>query len=180
MNINYKLTYSDFLEHQLYTSSTSKLHNKKRFKARILIPIIYILLAIFTFIKNNNSSFPLILAAVAVLWFLFYPLYSKWYYKKHFKKHLKENYKNRVNIHVEIYFDADFVNAKDVTSESKIKGTEIKELIETQNHFFLKLKTNLSFIIPKYAIENPDVFKKVMANYGAAYVNELNWKWKWK
>ncbi|MCP3932303.1 MAG: YcxB family protein [Bacteroidetes bacterium] len=55
---------------------------------------------------------------------------------------------------MEIDFDENFVNVKDYTSESKINGTELKELIETQNHFFIKLTTDLSLIVPKHSIEN--------------------------
>lgn len=38
---------------------------------------------------------------------------------------------------VETDFDENSVNAKDFTSESRIKGLELKEMIEIQNHFFI-------------------------------------------
>ena len=47
MNINYQLTNLDFLEHQLYTSSKSELHKKRRFRSRIIIPILYLVLGFF-------------------------------------------------------------------------------------------------------------------------------------
>jgi len=117
-------------------------------------------------------------AVFGILWFLFYPLYSKWRYKNHFRKHVEENYKNRINKLVEIDFDENSLNAKDFTSESRIKGTELKELIETKDHFFIKLQTDLSLIVPKHSIENQSEFKKRVTELGAEYVDELNWKWK--
>ena len=99
-------------------------------------------------------------------------------YKNHFKKHVEENYKNRINKPVEININENSVNAKDFTSESKISGTELKELIETKNHFFIKLTTDLSLILPKHAIENKAEFKKHITELGAEYVDELNWEWK--
>ncbi|HMC01955.1 MAG TPA: YcxB family protein, partial [Flavobacteriaceae bacterium] len=114
----------------------------------------------------------------AILWFVFYPMYSKWRYKRHFKKHVEENYKNRINKPVVIDFSENSVNAKDFTSETKINGTELKELIETKNHFFIKLTTDLSLIVPKHSIKNRTEFKKRVTEFGAEYVDELNWKWK--
>ena len=177
MTINYQLTNSDFLEYQLYTSSKSELHKKRRFRSRIIIPIIYLVLGLFA---NQSGKFGIGIAFVifGILWFVFYPLYSKWRYKNHFKKHVEENYKNRINKPVEIDFDENSVNAKDFTSESKINGTELKELIETKNHFFIKLTTDLSLIVPKHSVENQTEFKKRVTELGAEYVDELNWKWK--
>ncbi|WP_222927907.1 YcxB family protein [Polaribacter aestuariivivens] len=115
---------------------------------------------------------------MSVLWFLLYPIYSKWHYKNHFKKHVEENYKNRINKSVEIIFNEGYISAKDFTSESKISGSEIKELIETKKHFFLKLKTDISIIIPKHSINDNHRFKNIINDFGVKYINELNWVWK--
>jgi len=178
MKVNYQLTNSDFLEYQLYTSSKSELHKKRRFRSRIIIPIIYLLFGLYLANKNENSGIGIMFGGIGIGWFAFYPVYSKWRYKRHFKKHVEENYKNRINKPVEIDFDENSVNAKDFTSESKIKGTELKELIETKNHFFIKLRTDLSLIVPKHSIENELEFKKRITELGAEYINELNWEWK--
>lgn len=178
MNLNYKLSNLDFLEYQLYTSSKSKLHKKKRFRSRIIVPIIYLLLGLYTVNKNQDNRIGIIFVAIAVIWFLFYPMYSKWRYKKHFQKHVKENYKNRIDKQVSIDFDKKSMNVKDFTSESKINGTELKELIETKNHYFIKLTTDLSLIIPKEAVTDKLEFKKRITDFGAEYIDELNWEWK--
>ncbi|GHC65185.1 hypothetical protein SAMN05421855_1373 [Ulvibacter litoralis] len=178
MTINYQLTNLDFLEYQLYSSSKSESHKKKRFRSRYIVFILYTLLGLYFAYKNENKSIGGIIASLGLLWFAFYPIYAKWNYKRHFKKHVEENYKNRINKPVEIDFDENYVNAKDFTSESKINGTELKELIETKNHFFIKLTTDLSLIVPKHSIENQTEFKKRVTELGAEYVDELNWKWK--
>ncbi|QXP78751.1 MULTISPECIES: YcxB family protein [Winogradskyella] len=178
MKINYELTNSDFLEYQLYTSSKSESHKKKRFRSRYIVFILYTLIGLYFAYKNDNKAIGGIIASFGLLWFAFYPMYAKWNYKRHFKKHVEENYKNRINKPVEIDFDENSVNAKDFTSESKINGTELKELIETKNHFFIKLTTDLSLIVPKHSIENQTEFKKRVTDLGAEYVDELNWEWK--
>jgi hypothetical protein len=178
MTVNYQLTNSDFLEYQLYASSKSDLHKKRNFRSRILVPLLYIGFGLFLYLKHNSSLVASIFVVIAILWLLFYPKYSSWRYKNHFKKHVEENYKNRINKPVEIDFDESSVNAKDFTSESKISGTELKELIETKNHFFIKLTTDLSLIVPKHSIENQTEFKKRVTELGAKYVDELSWEWK--
>ena len=178
MTINYQLTNSDFLEYQLYASSKSELHKKKRYRSRIIIPIIYIGFGSFFYSKNQNLTIALTFGVIIILWFLFYPMYSKWFYRNHFKKHVKENYKNRINKNVEINFNENAMNVKDHTSESKINGTDLKELIETQNSFFIKLTTDLSLIVPKHSIEDQAGLKRCITELGAKYINELDWEWK--
>ena len=178
MKINYQLTNSDFLEYQLYTSSKSELQKKKRSRSRIIIPIIYLLLGFYFANKNGGYVIGIVFAGFGILWFLLFPMYAKWKYKKHFQKHVEENYKNRINKPVEINFDENSLNAKDFTSESRINGTELKELIETKEHFFIKLTTDLSLIIPKHSIENQTELKKRVTEFGAKYIDELNWEWK--
>lgn len=178
MKINYKLTNADFLEYQLYTSSKSELHKKKRSRSRIVIPIIYVILGLYFVNKNENNSIGIVFTGVGIFWFVCYPMYSKWRYKRHYQKHIEENYKNRINTPVEIDFDAQAILAKDFTSESKINGSELKELIEMKNHFYIKLTTDLCLIVPKHAIKDLEEFKKRVTQLGAKYVDELHWKWK--
>lgn len=178
MNLNYKLTNSDFLEYQLYASSKSESHKKKRRNNRIIGPILFLVYGFYLINKDKNYIGIIVFGIAAILWFIFYPKYSQWRYKNHFKKHVEENYKNRINKPVEIDFNESSLNAKDFTSESKINGTELKELIETKNHFFIKLATDLSLIVPKHSIENQTEFKKRVTELGAEYVDELNWEWK--
>lgn len=68
------------------------------------------------------------------------------------------------------------MTVKDSTTESKTNGTELKELIETKDHFLIKLTTELSQIPPKHCIENQTEFKKRATELGAEYVDELNCK----
>ncbi|WP_268225708.1 YcxB family protein [Sinomicrobium oceani] len=177
MNLNYKLTLSDFLEYQLYASSKSDIHKKRRRNSRVIVPILFLLYGLYLTKKDQNHIRILVFGITAISWFVFFPFYSKWRYKRHFEKHVKENYKNRINTPVEIDFDENSVYTKDFTSESKINGNELKELIETRNHFFIKLTTDLALIVPKHSIENQTEFKKIVTELGAKYVDELNWKW---
>ncbi len=178
MTVKYQLTNTDFLEYQLYTSSKSESHKKKRRNNRFIFPIIYFAYGCYLTNKDENYIGIIIFGIISILWFLLYPKYSQWRYKRHFRKHVKENYKNPINTSVEIVFDENFVNVKDYTSESKINGAELKELIETKGHFFIKLTTDLSLIVPKHSVENQTELKKRITEMGAKYIDELIWVWK--
>lgn len=178
MKFTYQLTNSDFLAYQLFLSSKSELHKKRRLRSRIIIPIIYLVFGLFLAKSNNDIGIAVVLGGVAVLWFSMYPKYSKWRYKRHFEKHIEANNKKQVNKDIEIEFDKNSIKTKDSVSQGEIKGEEIKEIIETQHHFFVKLSTDQSLVVPKYKMENQAEFKKQMIDLGVQHIDELDWEWK--
>jgi len=179
MKLEYTLRFSDFLEYQLYASSKSKLHKKNLRKIRIVVPIIYIAFGmLMLYIQYLNQAIAIF--GIALLWYLFYPLYSKWKYKKHFENHIRENYKNRIGKEVSLNFhkDMNFLETSDSGTQSRIKDSEFDKLIETKEHYFLRLKSELSLIIPKREVIDHENFKKLFSDLNLEYVNESNWKWK--
>ena len=178
MKLEYSLTNEDFLEHQLYEASKSKRVKSKRFKTRIITPIIYLILGLVSFASGYKILFPLIMFLFAILWYLFYPTRSRKIHIKHYNNHIKDTYKNRINKPIEIEFNKDYVYIEDNGSESKIKTSELKSLIELKNHFLIKLKTDLSLIVPKREINNIDVFKTLFVNLNIPIIEELNWIFK--
>ncbi len=177
MRLKYKLINSDFLEYQLYTSSKSEATKKRLRNIRIFIPIAYLLFGLYLWNRDGQVSGLIMFGILALLWFIFYPKYAKWKYKRHFLNHIKEHYSNRINKPVELDLNDDFVDTKDHASESGIKASELKKLIELPNHYFLKMSTDLSLIIPKNAISDQNRFKEKIKKWKIDYVNELNWKW---
>ena len=166
------------MAYQLYASSKSISHKKKRRNNRITVPFIFLAAGFYFSYRDNNYLGIIFFGIASILWFITFPKYSRWRYRKHFKNHVEENYKNRIHRPVEIDFDEKSMYAKDGASESKINGSELKELIETKKHFFLKLATDESIIIPKHAIEDQTKFKTHVTKLGVEYVNELNWEWR--
>src|SRR5690606_4137973 len=178
MNLHYQLTGSDYLEFQLYTASRSEFHKKRRRKLRLIIPVFYILFTLYLYFVNQYVTIALIFLVIGAIWFFIYPLYSRWLYKNHFKKYVKTHYQNRIGKPIEIEFNQKSIVAKDFTSESTIDITKLKELVETKDHFFIKLATDTSLIIPKRELSNHSEFKDKITGYGTAYMNELDWAWK--
>ncbi len=177
MKFNYQLANEDFLAYQLFASTKSKLQTRNRKRAWLIIPILYVIFAILLFLTNKYTM-GIGFLIFAGVWLGCYPLYSKWRYKRYFQKYITENYKSRINKNVEFFIGETSITIKDIASEGKINGAELEELIETQHHFFLKLTTGVTLIIPKHAINSIDELKKNITQMGAEYIDELQWEWK--
>ncbi|MCH4552891.1 hypothetical protein [Aestuariibaculum lutulentum] len=177
MKLTYTLGKSDFLEYQLYASSKSKSHKSRRFRSRIIIPFIYVALGGYV-VSLGNLTEGLMFAGIGVVWFLFYPKYSKWRYKKHFQKHIEEHYQNRIDKTVELTIEDGSLLTKDFTAETKVNASELKELIELPKHVFIRLTTELALIVPKQKIKDLEVFKNEIQSLGATYVDDIQWQWK--
>ncbi|WP_405572273.1 YcxB family protein [Winogradskyella sp. Asnod2-B02-A] len=179
MTLEYQLNFSDFLEHQLYFSAKSKLHKKNRNKTRWVVPIIYMVLGLFLMFTKKNEIY-ILFFAFAILWYIFYPFYAKRRYKKHFENHINENFKNRIGKEVTLIFDksSHVIESSDSGTQTKIKDSEFEKLIELKEHFFLRLKSELSLIIPKRAIKDIEAFKNHFSDLNLEYKNEIEWEWK--
>ena len=177
MKLEYTLDDDDFVQYYLYTASKSKNIKKKRILMRFLIPFIYLLFSLWEYFKENIwlSSIFLILALV---WVIFYPLYTRYRYTKHYAKHVNENYKSRLFKPIKLEVTSDYILGEDFTGETKINITEVKSLTEISNNFFINVTSNASLIIPKRDIFNKDDFKEEFIKKNIPIENELNWKWK--
>ena len=60
--------------------------------------------------------------------------------------------------------------------------TQIENVTETANYFYLKIKTGGHLIIPKLKINNVDdvreELKSLCAKLSIDFITDLNWKWK--
>ena len=135
-------------------------------------------MGIYVYYKTHHWAWASLLPALGILWLVFYPYYSGWRYKNHFRKHVNENYQNRINKDIELVIDENGLLLKDPGAETKIKASEINELIETPLHYFIKLNTNVSVIVPKLAVRKVEAFKEKLGKLGAVYTDQLNWAWK--
>jgi hypothetical protein len=177
MTIEYKINEQDFLDFQMFTASQSKRINQKKKNGWILLIIGSIVFAIYFFLKQDIVvSIYLVLVALACG--LFYPKYFIWRYKKHYKVFIKENYSKRFGETEFLEIREDSIFSKDKTGEGKINISEIEKVDETNKHFFLKISTGLSLIIPKDELKNLDEVRTKFQALGLIVNNMTNWKWK--
>ena len=71
----------------------------------------------------------------------------------------------------------DYVLIKNNTGEGKVNISEIKSVIEVQNHLYVKLTIGTALITPKNQVSNYSEIIERYKELNIPYVEELNWKW---
>lgn len=176
MNLEYSLEEEDFLTFQFYTASKSNRIKRKKKAGWILLTLGAIILT-FYFYLDNETTLTYYFAIVSVATAIFYPKYFKWRYKKHYSNYIQENYSKQIGLPVTIYFGDSIIKMVDKTGESKINNSEIEIVNETMHHFFIKISTGLSLIIPKTKVHNLNGLKETFAKLNFSINCEPKWKW---
>ena len=177
MTLEYKIDEQDFLDFQLFTASKSDRINKKKRNGWILLTVGSIAVALSFYLKENIAM-TIYFGLVALACGFFYPKYFKWRYKKHYKTYIKENYSKRFGQVETLEISNDWIFSKDKTGEGKINLSEIDRIDETDNHFFLKISTGLSLLIPKTELRSVDGLRDKFKEIGLTVNDETNWSWK--
>lgn len=181
MIIEYTLTAEDYLTFHLFTSSKSALIKKKRSRNKILVPVCYLIIGVFSF-YNGKQIFAVLMALASVLWYFLYPIREKARYVKYFKDFIKENHQEKIGRTVTLEIQNDLIFSKDSGGEGKILTTEIAELNEIPHYIFLKFKTGQVLIFPKDKMPAFEALRtrlRELASYlSIPYNVDEHWKWK--
>ncbi len=163
MNIEFTLSRADYIEFQLFAATKSEILKKTNKKARLRVPIIYMILGTML-LTLSDKMFAIIFYTVGILWFFFYPFFAKKRYAKHYEKFVDENFKNRFNTTIKINFIEDYesIECIDFEGESKTNTSKIEKIFEIKRFFYIKMHSGIHFIIPKYKIEHCDKLKEVL------------------
>lgn len=178
MTIEYKIEKTDFSSHQLYTASKSEAIKYEIKKVRIRLPIVYLILGLLLFFFAD-IIFAIIFISIGIAWYIFSPYYLKNKYLRHYEKHIDENFKNRIGKTEQLSIRDDYIESISHLGESKTKITEIEEVNEIKDYFFIKLSSGDSFILPKANINSfSDHILKMISEFNIKHNVELDWKWK--
>ena len=176
MKLEYTINESDFLDYQLYTASKSERINRKRRNGQILLTVGFAILALI-FYMNTKVVLAIYFGIFSLATAIFYPRYFKRRYKKHYQGYIKEYYSKRFGQAVLTEIQDDLIYSRDHVGEGNIKMEEIEEVNETAKHFFLKVSTGQSLIIPKGTTVNPDEVRARFQALGLKINDEQAWKW---
>lgn len=179
MTLEYSIKEEDFLNFQLFTTSHNKRIQKRKNLVWITTPIVTGIATILA-IVSKNYGIAIYFGLIAITCALFYPRYFKWRYKKHYKTYIKENYVKRFGQSAILEFRENTIYSKDLTGEGTLNVSQIEQVHETGNYFFIKISTGLSLILPKRALKNlaevNPVREKLLA-LKIPLVEEMDWKW---
>jgi len=165
MKINYKIEAYDFLEFQLFTASRDEIIQKRKRKSRVFYTIVFGMASAF-FILTNSLFVGIYFGILAFTMAIFYPHFFRWRYKKQYANFIERNYSKRFGEPAELEITKDFLYSKDKVADGKVMLSEIENVHETKEHFFIKMNSGMSFILPKREIENCQEFKDALNSLG--------------
>jgi hypothetical protein len=165
MEIKYKIEESDFLDFQLFKASKSERIRKKKKNGWIFLTVASCTLAIY-FYMQDDLNLTIYFGLITIICGFFYPRYFRWRYKKHFKSYIKENYQKQFGEIAIMEITEEYIYLK-----------EIDEINETKKHFLLEVSTGMSLIVPKREINNIDLLRNELTEFGLKINDELNWEW---
>jgi len=172
---------NDFLIFQLYTASKTPRIKKSRIRNWIWTTVTFACLS-YLFFQSKNEFLGIYFLVISGISLTLYPLYSRWRYKRHYLKYIRDTYKNRFGEKSDLEFTADTIGVKNKTGEVKINKSEILEINEIKDYYFIKAKSGETLIVSKTKsdnIENVQQEIKLMVDtFGIKQNIELDWKWR--
>ncbi len=183
MNIKakYSLDDNDYLAYQLYSASTNDWIKTKRKKEWAFTAITFIVLGML-FYSNDNIFLGNYFAGAAILTAFCFPFYSRWRYKNHYLRHTREVHKNSFGKEVTVTITDSTIEANDYSGQASINLSQLTEINETGQHFFLMTLSGQALIVPKTKLDNLQGFsstiKELSVNLNIKHNIDNDWKWK--
>jgi Ca2+/Na+ antiporter len=171
------LTKDDFLQFQLFTASQSPSIAKRRNRNRIMVSLLYVVIALTTFLRGQ-LNFAVVILVFSGLWFVLYPLYSAWYYKRHYSKHIDEHYKEKIGSSSQLSISCHGLEAEGNAISGSIAFNGMGKLFEIPGYFFLQVETGDYLIFPKSNEETAEFVQEL--EKAAGLTREVLEHWKWK
>lgn len=175
MKINYKIEAGDFLAFQMFTASTDEIIQKRKRKSRFFYSVLFGMASVFC-ILNDTLFVGIYFGLLSITMALFYPHFFRWRYKKQYANFIARNYSKRFGEPAELEITKDFIYSKDKVADGKVKLSEIENIHETEFHFFIKMNSGMSFILPKRELESVEGFKESIQQLKLEIINAFDHK----
>ncbi len=177
MLLKYSLTEQDYLDFTLFTASQSERINKKKRFEQVCLSLLAAAVTIIFFL-NDNLVMTLYSGLTTVITVIFYPVYFRKQYKKHYQAFIKETYSKYLGEPVTVELNPDHIFLKDKSGENRIYLSEIEVVNETDQHFFMKLNSAISILIPKRELNDIAALRKMFEHLGLSVQEFVSWEWK--
>lgn len=178
--ISYTLTKEDFLQHLLYADTKNKAIQTKRFKGKILLPILYVIIGVVGFV-SGYSLLMLFMLAFALIWWVIYPKWEKNHYKKLYSQFLDKEMSQGTSKQISLEITPEQIFQKEDNVTYSIAYDQINVCHENGQYIYLGLKDGYTLIIPKRELADAEELKNSIFNNSKGIeipqVTDLNWKW---
>lgn len=171
MKINYNVTEEAFLEFNLFHAKNSKAVKKSMTIQRFLLPVIYLLVAVFL---SPILDIPILFLfipflLIGVLWGIFYPAYFYYHVKRAAKKMIREGKNEGMFGKQSIIFTEEGVREISPKGETAFSWPGIEKLEEDQTNLYLYNSGMSAFIVPKNSLADVEGIRNyVLSKVGQA------------
>lgn len=180
LSLQFNYTEQEFIDYQLYIASKSPSQQKRMRRNRWLVALIYLGIAGIGFLNKNNTQI-YIFAALAIVWYIAYPLWSKKFHKKHFMQFILQQNKARIGNKVQLDFTDNIITIQEDEQHIEIPIQDVVEIAELKQLILLRLNSEQVIIVHKVAnvaAEQIISFMKSLALKRAIrYVDDTKWVW---
>lgn len=178
MEIRFKLSKQDYLTHQLFLISESKSINYKRKAIQWFFSLVYIGVGILFITKDTGVVWQgLVFLLLGLVWFVFYPILSKKRYRANCIKFIENSFKDILGQTIALKINKEGIKSSNGESETKVSLEEADQLIELKELFLLTLKSGLTLIIPKSAVEDVTKTVQYCSSLGFVHSDKVGWVW---
>ncbi len=143
--------------------------------------VTFLLLA-YLFYESDNGYLTIYFLSLAGLSAIFAPWYTRWKYKRHYLKFIRDTYKNRLGKECSLIIDVETIGSKSDVEEVKIRKSEVEEINEIKDYYFLKARSGTTLLISKLKTDDlteiVNLVRSLVETYGVRHNIELDWKWR--
>lgn len=181
LSLKFNYAEQEFIDYQLYIVSKSPIIQKKSRRNRWLVSLIYLGIGAFGgFTGNMNQLW--IFGALAIVWYVVYPIWSSRFHKKQYTRFIKTQNKNRIGSEVKIEINNTDFKIEEAGQFATISLRDFSEIAELKNLLLVRLKSDMVIILQKQCSIPKDTLidymKSIAVKLSIPYVDDTHWTWK--
>ncbi len=176
MQLDFALQLEDYEAFQLYKSSRMEKFKKRRRNLWIFVTVVFLALAFYAY-EIGETFLMYVLGVLGVVCLFFYPRFYNWSYKRNIRKSIQTGFGDKLGFTETMTIAKDRIHRSSKIGEGSVLISEIENVDETQQHFFLNTSEGTSVVIPKYKIEDPVKLREKLFDLGLDINNDLDWKY---
>lgn len=164
MELNYKLTEEDYIDFNVFHAKNSKAVQKQVTIQRLMVPVIYLALAILASVLLDLQFLVIFIPVliVNILWFIFYPAYFYRLIKRNSTKMMREGKNDGALGPHTMIFTEDGLREISPKGELTVSWSGIENLGEGDAGFYLYNSGMSALIIPKKELGNSEAVSRFL------------------
>jgi hypothetical protein len=180
MRVTVVFTKEDLFNNYLFVASKSPVVKQKRRRVQIILTVCCAVCALVSFFAEDE--FLMWYCIIAGLFFLLvYPFVQGLMYKRNFSKHAAERFESLKDVAFDYEITNEFFSTKSSIGDVVIKTSQIENITETKDYFFVRLLSKDTLTLPKHSFDYNLLFaqlNEIATANGIHIIKELDWRWK--